>query len=76
MLVSKGDKLRICFDPTYLNNEIKRPYYSMPTLNKAIADMEDAKVFSTFDTKSGYLQVELSGESSHLTTFDTPFGKT
>ena len=32
-------------------------------------------VFSTLDLKDGYWQVQLDEESSHLCTFNTPFGR-
>ena len=37
--------------------------------------LSKAKVFSVLDTKNGFWQVKLDMDSSHLTTFNTPFGR-
>jgi len=71
----KDSSLRICLDPKDLNLAIKRSHYPTPTLDDITHDLRDAKIFSTFDTKNGYWQIELSEESSKLTTFNTPFGR-
>lgn len=68
-------KLRICLDPKDLNEAIRRPHYSVPTLEHALAKMSNAKFFSKLDAQSGYWQLRLSEESSFLTTFNTPFGR-
>jgi len=52
--VAKKDKIRICLDPTDLNKVVLRPHYPMPTLEEIIDDLQGAKIFSTFDVKSGY----------------------
>ena len=68
-------KLRVCLDPRNLNKAIKRPHYSMPTLEDAVSKMADAKFFSKLDAQSGYWQIKLDEESSYLTTFNSPFGR-
>ena len=47
----------------------------MPTLEDALLKMTGAKFFSKLDARSGYWQLNLSPESSYLTTFNTPFGR-
>jgi len=47
-------KLRLCLDPRDLNKAIKRSHYPMPTLESITSDLNNAKVFSTFDAKNGY----------------------
>ena len=75
VIVKKPTKLRICIDPKNLNEAIKRPHYAMPSLDGIAPELTDAKVFSVLDAKDGFWQVELTEESSHLTTFNTPFGR-
>ena len=69
-----GD-IRICLDPKDLNTCIKRPHYSLPTLEDALAKMSGAQYFSKLDAKSGYWMLKLDEPSSYLTTFNTPFGR-
>ena len=42
-----------------------------------IPELHNAKVFSTFDARSGFWQIKLTEKSSYLTTFrfNTPFGR-
>ena len=69
-----GD-IRLCLDPKDLNTCIKRPHYSLPTLEDALAKMAGAQYFSKLDAKSGYWMLKLDEPSSFLTTFNTPFGR-
>ena len=71
----KNKKLRICIDPRDLNKHIKRSHYPLPTFDHIVPDLQNAKVFSTFDARNGYWQVKLTERSSFLTTFNTPFGR-
>ena len=47
----------------------------MPVLDDITSQLQSAKVFSTFDAKTGYWQIPLTERSSELTTFNTPFGR-
>ncbi|XP_052792117.1 uncharacterized protein LOC128226273 [Mya arenaria] len=72
--VTKPDKsVRICIDPKDLNNAIQREHYPMKTIEEVVAEMPEAKVFSTIDATSGFWQLNLDTESSKLTKFNTPF---
>ena len=73
--VQKPNKLRICIDPRDLNKAIKRPKYQMPTVDKVLPKLAQAKVFMVLDAKDGFFQVKLDEHSSRLTTFWTPFGR-
>ena len=75
VVVTNKDKLRICIDPSDLNNAIKREHYPMRTIEEVVSTMPNAKVFSVLDAKSGFLQIELDEASSFLTTFNTPIGR-
>ena len=53
VVVEKSNgKLRVCLDPRNLNKEIKRPHYTMRTLEDAILKMAVKKCFSKPDVRS------------------------
>ena len=62
-------------DARDLNNAIKRPHHLLPVIEDMLGDLANAKVFSVVDVKNGFWHVELTKESSLLTTFNTPFGR-
>ena len=70
----KNGELRLCLDPEHLNKALKRKHYHLLVLLEMLPDIAPAKVFSTFDLRIGYWHVKVDGESSYMTTFDTPFG--
>ena len=71
----KDDKVHICLDPQHLNKAIMRSHYPLPTIEEVTTRLADAKVFSVLDAKTGFWQVQLTEQSSYLTTFNTPFGR-
>ena len=76
MVVSnRGNKIRICLDPSDLNKAVKREHYPIPTVEEIVAKIPDAKYFTVLDAKSGYLQMKLEYESSLLTTMSTPLDR-
>ena len=72
--VIKPKKLRICIDPSDLNEVIRREHFPLTTTEEIVADMTQAKVISILDANSGYWQVKLDEASSKLCTFNTSFG--
>ena len=75
VVVQRGDKLRICLDPSSLNKYIRREHVQLPTTDEMLARIGKARVFSKLDLKDGYWQVPLSTEASFLTTFNSPIGR-
>uniref|UniRef100_A0A3P9J671 ribonuclease H n=1 Tax=Oryzias latipes TaxID=8090 RepID=A0A3P9J671_ORYLA len=73
--VTKPNKVRICIDPQDLNAAIKREHYPLRTIEEVVAEMPNAKYFSVLDANHGFWQIQLDDESSHLCTFNTPFGR-
>lgn len=71
----KSGEVRICIDPRPLNMKLKREHHKLPVLDDILPKLSGAKIFSTYDLKNGYHHLELDEESSHLTTFATPFGR-
>ena len=70
----KDGTLRICLDPKYLNQALKRPHYKIPTVEELTHHFAGAKVFSKLDAKAGYWSIKLDPDSQLLTTFQSPFG--
>ena len=54
---------------------IHREHFPMRTFEDISARMPKVQFFSKFDATSGYWQLPLDENSSHLTTFNTPFGR-
>ena len=75
VLPKKDGKLRICLDPIDLNRALRRENYPLPTIEDVATRLRGAKVFSILDVRNGFWHVVLDEESSHLTTFNTPFGR-
>ena len=75
VIVKKPGKLRICLDPRPLNKAIKRPHYMLPTIDDILPKLTKARVFTVLDAKEAFWQVQLTEESSYLTTFGTQFGR-
>ena len=71
----KNGSVRICVDYTKLNQSVKRERYLLPTADELFANVRGARYFSTLDASSGFWQVPLTKDSSHLTTFLTPHGR-
>lgn len=71
----KDGSVCLCVDPRPLNQALKRERYHLPTFEEIIPELADAKVFSKVDLKSGYWHVVLDKAASHLTSFQTPYGR-
>ena len=68
-------KLRICIDPRQtINKAIKRPKYTIPTIEERLLLLTKVKVF-TVDVSEAFHTIELDEESSLLTTFHGPDGR-
>ena len=50
---NNGD-IRICIDPKPLNKALLRNHYPMTTIDDILPDLNNAKVFSTCDTRHGF----------------------
>ena len=73
---NKPAKVKICLDPSQtVKKAIIRPVYPIPTLEENIHRLYQAKIFSVFDIKDAFQTIELTLESSILTTMHTPWGR-
>ena len=68
-------KVRICVDLTRLNRSVQCESHILPTVEHTLTQIGGVKIFTKLDANSGFWQVELSPESSLLTSFITPFGR-
>lgn len=78
MLVKENPngKLRICIDPSQtINKAIKRPKYTIPTIEEKLPLPIKAKVFTTVDVSEAFHTIVLDEKSSLLTTFQGPNGR-
>ena len=75
LVMKPGGKIRICLDPSSLNEAIKREHYAIPTADEIFARLHGSTYFSTLDATSGFLQMKLDEESSYKTTFASPYGR-
>ena len=76
VIVEKRDgSLRLCLDPRDLNKAIYREHHRIPTAEDVASRLSGKKLFSIVDEKDGFWQVPLDDESSHLCTFNTPYGR-
>ena len=78
MLVKEkpNGKHRICIDPSQtINKAIKRPKYTIPTIEERLPLLTKAKVFTVVDVSKVFHTIELDEESSLLTTFREPDGR-
>lgn len=66
--------LRICIDPSELNEYIQDEQAYIPTFEEFSSNMAGMKYFSVLDLKDGFWHVKLAEESKNLCTFATPFG--
>ncbi|CAB3981207.1 Retrovirus-related Pol poly from transposon opus [Paramuricea clavata] len=71
---SNGD-VRICLDPSKLNESILREVHPLPIVDYTLAKLAGSTVFSKLDCNSGFWQIPLSEESAPITTFITPWGR-
>lgn len=68
----KNGSLRVCLDPCYLNQAVKRQQYSIPTPEDVCSRLAGKSIFSILDEKDGYWQIKLDKPLSKLCTFNTP----
>ena len=69
-------KLRICIDPSQtINKAIRRPKYTIPTIEEKLPLLANANVFTIVDVSEAFHTIELDEEWSLLTTFQEPSGR-
>jgi len=75
VVVKKKDgSLRCCVDYRQLNERTVKDAYPLPRIDDCLDTLAGAKLFSTFDLRSGYYQVAMDPQDAHKTTFTTRRG--
>ena len=78
MLVKEkpNGKLRICIDPSQtINKTIKRPKYTIPTIEEKLPLLTKAEVFTFVDVSEAFHIIVLDEKSSLLAAFQGPNGR-
>ena len=70
----KNDAMRLCIDMRVANKAIKRIRHPIPTAKDISIELNGSTIFTKLDLNQAYLQLELSPESRHITTFSTHVG--
>ena len=68
-------RVRICTDLKELNRSVMREKHPLPFVEHTLGQLAGAKIFSKLDANAGFWQIPSTEESSHPTTFITPFGR-
>ena len=76
LLVDKVDSnsKRLVIDARKLNEVTMTETFYNPTVTEIITSLHGAKVFSKFDLTSGYWQVPIHPDDTHMTSFATHIG--
>ena len=68
--------IRIGIDPSQtINKALRRPVYTIPTIEEKLPLLKNAKVFTIVDVSEAFHTIELDDESAFLTTFMGPNGR-
>lgn len=68
ILKENGD-VRLCVDMRRANTAIMRENHPLPTMDRILPRIRNAKVFSKLDIKDAFHQLELHPDSRYITTF-------
>ena len=63
--------IRLCLDPTHLNEYILRPQHNSEILDDILPKLSGVKKFSTVDSTKLFFNLGLTERASLLTTFGT-----
>ena len=74
VIPKKNSKVHICVDLKVLNENLLRETHPLPQVDKILAQLNGATIFSKGDANSSFWQIPFTEQSRLLTTFITPFG--
>ena len=75
VLVKKKDgSFRCCVDYRQLNSVTRKDVYPLPRIDDCLDAMSSATLFSTFDLRSSYHQIQVAPQDRDKTTFICPRG--
>ncbi|XP_049886625.1 uncharacterized protein K02A2.6-like [Pectinophora gossypiella] len=73
-VLKENGEIRLCVDMRRANEAIIRENHPLPTMDKLLPKMKNAKVFTKLDIKDAFHQIEIHPASRHITTFITNKG--
>ena len=73
-IVKENGEVRVCTDAKLLNTALEREVHNSPTVDEVAIELNEAKVISKFDLRSGYNQLVLHPDSRDITVFSTHVG--
>lgn len=71
---SKREWRSLCVHIRSANAAIKRENHPLPTMDKLLPQVRDAKYFSKLDVRDAFHELELYSDSRHITMFITSQG--
>ena len=74
LVKKKTGETRLCVDYRALNAITKKQRFPLPVIEDQVNSLQGAKIFSTFDLRSGYFQIPLAPADVEKTAFVTPDG--
>lgn len=74
MVRKKSGEIRVCVDYRKLNERTVKDAYPLPRIDMCLDCLSSAKIFSTVDLQSAYMQLEVVEEDRHKTAFITKSG--
>ena len=74
MVRKKTGDVRVCIDYRKLNERTIKDAYPLPRIDMCLDCLSSAKIFSTIDLQSAYMQLEVDEEDRHKTAFITKYG--
>ena len=74
MVRKKTGDVRVCIDYRKLNERTIKDAYPLPRIDMCLDCLSSAKIFSTIDLQSAYMQLELTEEDRSKTAFITKYG--
>ncbi|KAG7303117.1 hypothetical protein JYU34_013146 [Plutella xylostella] len=68
-ILKENGEVRVCVDMRRANEAIVRENHPLPTMDKLLPQVRQAKYFTKLDIKDAFHQIEIHPDSRHITTF-------
>ena len=74
MVRKKTEDVRVCIDYRKMNKRTIKDAYPLPRIDMCLDCLSSAKIYSTIDLQSAFMQLELEAVDRHKTAFITKYG--